>query len=174
MIEQITTDDGKVWSLSKLTVGDITEFKGYLRYARWHELNAMKEQFPEEIVKQQLDNLFKECAEKVVSDEDFSSNAFALEGASYLLYLSLRRNHQGITRQECNEILTVNNLEDTITKLLTISGMWKEENNIKVKILEDFHDFKKGRTYTLPQDEAQALVRLGIGELLKKTQRKKA
>jgi len=174
MIEQITTEDGKVWSLSKLTVGDITEFKGFLRYARWHELNALKDQFPEDIVKEQLDRLFKECAQKTVSDDDISSNAFALEGATYLLYLSLKRNHQGITREQCNEILTVNNLEDTITKLLTISGMWKEESNVRVKMLEDFRDFKKGKPYTLPHDEVEALVKLGIAELLKKTARKKA
>ena len=169
MIEQITTDDGKVWSLSKLTVGDITEFKGFLRYARWHELNALKDQFPKEIVQQQLDDLFKECAKKTVTDEDISNNAFALEGATYLLYLSLRRNHQGIAREECNEILTVANLEETITKLLTISGMWKEDQNVKVKVLEDFKKFKSGKTYTVPNEDAQAMVKLGVAELLKKT-----
>jgi len=164
MIEAITTDSGKEYNLSRLTVKDMIEFKSSLRYAKWHELNNIKEQFPPDMVEKQLDRLFEECSSQKVSEDDIESNAFALEGASYLLWLSLRKNHEKITKEECAEILTVGNLEGIIKKLMILSGMWQDEIAIKIKMLKDWEQKKKGKFYTVGADTAKSLISLGFAE----------
>ncbi len=171
MIETITTDSGKAYNLSKLTVKDMIEFKSSLRYAKWHELNNIRDQFPPEMVEKELDNLFHACANKTVTEGDIESNAFALEGASYLLWLSLKKNHEKITKDECAEILTIHNLEPIIKKLLMLSGMWEEQKTLKVKMLKDWENKVKDKIYTVGGDTAKALIELGFAEeVVKKNQ----
>lgn len=173
MIEQIAAPGGKSYNLSTLTVQDLIAFKSFLKYASWHGLYNIRHEFPEEMVNNQLEKLFEDCANVKITEDDMNTSAFAIEGARELLYLSLKKNHEDITREDCGNILSIGNLEGTIKKLLTISNLWEEEKTVKVVMLKDYEDKKKDKTYTMKSKDALALMALGIASLPQKKRAKK-
>jgi hypothetical protein len=92
-----------------------------------------------------------------------------MEGARELLFLSLKKNHEKITREMCGNILSIGNLEGVVKKLLILSSLWADEAQVKVKMLQDFGKKKKDKTYQVAPKDGEAMVQLGLATIEKKT-----
>jgi len=126
MQTEIKAPSGKMYNLAPLALEDIIDLKAYCQYLPWHTLYEHKDQFPNGYIDKQLDRIFDDCAKQTVTEADIDKHVSTLEGARELLYLSLRRNHDNLTRAEAGTILTLDNFQDIVKRLLVLSGMWEE------------------------------------------------
>jgi len=128
---EIKAPSGKMYNLSPLTVDDICELKHYCQYMPYRQLYDHREEFPESIVGPQLDRLFDECSKKPVTEADIENHISTIEGARFLLYCSLRHNHEKLTMKEVGDLLTISNFQSIVKQLLMLSGLWQETTSKK-------------------------------------------
>ncbi len=127
MQTQIKAPSGKMYNLSPLTVEHLIQLKAYCQYAPFHTLYEHRDDFPEEFVKPELERVFQECGTKTVTEEDIDQYAATLEGARELLYLSLKQNHDSLTKQECGSILTIGTFREIVERLMVLSGVQNKD-----------------------------------------------
>lgn len=122
MDSQIIAANGKVYNMSPITLGDMNKFRSYCQFREWHLLYEVKDQFPEDQIQPLLTSKLEECAKKPVTAELIDELSFSTDGAIYLIWLSLSRNHDNITRKEVADLVTVKTLNDVVERLFLISG----------------------------------------------------
>ena len=117
--------DNKHYNLSPLTLGDLRKFVSFVQYKPWQDFQDLKERLEPDDFKQESQKLLHECAQKRLSESspEVQDAMGTVDGASQLLFYSLKRNHPTLTAEDVGEIITLQNLDEVSDKISVISGL---------------------------------------------------
>jgi len=128
--------EGKIWRMSPIEPMDLGELETHLQ------------KLPFERMRDRVESLGDACTEElrarmyetaVAEAEKLTYTSYAaakfmnsIPGVAFLLWLSLRKNHQDLTLKDCTRMLTLKNLDQFKEKLDEVSGL-KVPHKLKKK-----------------------------------------
>lgn len=101
--------DGREYVFSPLTIGDLEEFARYARYSHLRDVEEQTRGIPEAIRKYLVDRAYERCAQMV--GDEIRSVMKSLEGARYMFWLSLRKEHPEVTLANVGSLISPQSLE---------------------------------------------------------------
>lgn len=117
--------DNKHYNLSPLTLGDFRRFTLWVQYRDYDNFLTLKEKLTPEDFAVESKRILSECSAKRLteSSQEVQAAFATLEGVTYLLYLSLKRNHPTITAVDVGDVLTMTTANEAGDKLAVLSGI---------------------------------------------------
>ena len=113
------TIGSKEFTFTELTLADLAEFKQHLRQQR-EELNAVRRKrlLTEAAAIGGIDSLeLLKLTDTTISNEEFEQQSETIEGIGFLAFCSLRRSHEGISRDQVMGMITTDDIEK-VTKAM--------------------------------------------------------
>lgn len=125
----ITDTNGKEWKLAILGLGELAEYVTWYKYMPLREAELATKLLPEDVRKEELRLVYKECKEKEVNIEDssISEGMQTPAGLNYLLFLSLRMNHPEIKQSDVSKIFNLKNQETIDDYSMYVIGVEKPQ-----------------------------------------------
>jgi len=120
------------YHLSPLSLGDMRAFKEWVQLKPWFALQALKDKIPAELFEPESKRILSSCMDKELTESspEVEEAMSTSEGITQLVYLSLRRNHPGLSAETVGKLLTTRNLPEVAEKLMACSGMGGKKNEI--------------------------------------------
>ena len=137
--------DRKRYNLSELTMGDLTDaLPLWVQFLPFERFQLMKGRLPPEQFERESNRLLVECSMKCYNfnSPEVATMAQTMEGSCFLIWQSLKRNHEGITFERVKELVTPTNFPEVNIKLQVLSGQLSEGE--AKKKLEAIPDLMKG------------------------------
>lgn len=126
--------DNKVYHLSELTMGDLTdELPLWVQFRPFERFKQLADRIPKEQYETESNRLLMECSKNSLNfnSPEVVEMAATMEGSCFLVYVSLRRNHPKITFQEVKNLITPTLFPEVNIKLQVLSGQITEEQGKK-------------------------------------------
>lgn len=126
-MDRVTTTykaNGKEYTLTELAHADWQSLLKYLQYRDYHQLKNDANEIPE--LAEQLPEVLRECSRKKVTMADLENELYAVDIVTELVYLSLRKCHLQLDREEAASLLTPRNQMELLTLIMDISGVKQE------------------------------------------------
>ncbi|MGV8131183.1 MAG: hypothetical protein ACP5N7_03750 [Candidatus Pacearchaeota archaeon] len=116
---------GQEWKLAVIGLGELAEYINWYRYAKLREAETATKFLPEDLRREELSKVYKECKEAEISPEmnivleDMQTPA----GLSHLLYLSLKINYPSIKEIDVSKIFNIENQQEVFDNVNFIVGL---------------------------------------------------
>ena len=109
----VPDSEGRELKLAILGLGELAEFTTWYKYLPLREAEIATKLLPEDVRKEELRQVYKECRERDLNIEDksISEGMQTPAGLAYLLFLSLRMNYPDIKEKDVSKIFNLKNQE---------------------------------------------------------------
>ena len=117
--------DNKRYHLAELTLGNIaTDLPLWVQFRAYEKFKLMKDKLPPDLYEQESTRLLLECSKLNYDANSPEVNKYlnGMEGACYMIYLSLKKNHTDISFEQVQELITMNNLPEVQIKIAVLAG----------------------------------------------------
>ena len=138
------TFDGQTYLMSPIELIDLGTGAKKVRYIRYEEL--VETDMPEAVKNDLLKEVWLECSEQPVSEDDVWRYFLGPMGISFALYLSLRKRHPEITLEKAKQF-TVDAYGEALAKFYQLNRVKK---NLKPETLEGVESPSTGPNSSTP------------------------
>jgi len=119
--------NGKEYVLSELSYADWQSLAKYMQYRPYYQMKKDAQDIPE--LESLLPETLKECANNKVSLMDIDGKDFGPDIVTEMVYLSLRKYHQSISREDVDGLVSLKNQEELLTIVMELSGIPEGDDN---------------------------------------------
>lgn len=139
MNANITASSGIAYNLSPITMGDFQSFRLWAQFYEWESFQVLKDRMDPDDFAAESKRLVAMCSARKwsVNTAEVQEMFGTLEGAQYLIYLSLHKLHPDLTYSAVGDLLTMDAVKEATDKINMISGNLfndKETPKKKVKV----------------------------------------
>jgi hypothetical protein len=121
--------DNRVYHLSELTMGDLTDaLPLWVQFRPFERFQQLKGKLPPEQFDVESNRVLMECSKKTLNfnSPEVSELAATMEGSCFLIWQSLKRNHKELSFEQVKELVTPTNFPEVNIKLQVLSGQLDE------------------------------------------------
>lgn len=122
---------GKEYTLTELEHADWLSLRKYYQYRDYHQMKRDAEEIPE--LQEQLPEVLRECSRKKVTMADIQEDIMAFDVVVEIAYLSLRKYHKDISRDDVAALITTRNQQEVLTKIMDLSGLVDDDADSQKK-----------------------------------------
>ena len=124
---------GREYQLAPTEIADLGEFEKWLEVrpfeAARKQMKALGDMLTPEATSIILEGAQKAADNSAIDTLSYAQRMASLEGTIYMMWLSLRKNHPDITREEVGAFVTIDNLQEWQDRLDQVTGMVDADEN---------------------------------------------